>query len=378
MSSNTIKCSGCNNAIQGKEFLNCNICKHRYDLQCAGITPQRFKTMTQEAKRWKCPECVSRMPKSDNTNTPLRTPQPPVSESKVEVDPDEQSCNITIRSKPKCQAKEIKDQGSDYVTEATLRAVIKQELAGTIKSTIKDLFSEQMSSFKLQVSEFQNSLTFFNKTFDDLKNENNKLKKIQSTLSGELKTVKNENSCLKQSLTSVESRVKQLEEEHVRQQQWSRLQNIELVGVPEKSQNTQENTAEVAMRLIEHIGVHVKPEDIEFAHRVQPRRPSSVKKGRAIVVRLKQRAIKDQIVATARKRRSVTAKDIGLGDDADKIFVNEHLTRENKSLLASCKLKARETGFKYVWTKNCRIFIRKNDTSPPMLISSVLDLEKIA
>lgn len=377
MASNANKCTGCNTVIQGKEFLNCPSCKHKYDLQCANITSQRFKAMTQDAKRsWKCPECISRLPKSDNTNTPLRA-QPLHVVNTEEGDSDDQITNVTLRTKPKGSGTQINEeniQSHNYVTEATLRAVIGQELTYTIKSSIKELLSEEIRGFKQQLVEFHNSLKFFNETFDELRKENSDLKKAQSAISTELKVVKNENTSLKHDLTSCKSRIKHLEEESARQQQWTRLQNVELVGIPE---NKQEDATEVARKLFENIGVHIAPEDVEFAHRIQPRRPTSAKRGRAIIVRLKQRATKDQVVAAARKRRTITAKDIGLGDESNLIYVNEHLTRENKNLLASCKLKAKESAYKYIWTKNCRIFIRKNDTSPPILISSTADLEKI-
>ncbi|XP_028167257.1 uncharacterized protein LOC114357709 [Ostrinia furnacalis] len=337
--------------------------------------------MSQDAKRtWKCPECVSRLPKSDNTNTPLRA----LSSSGTAgggadgSDTDDQISNVTLRNKSKTSGIQTSDgdlHAQKYVTEATLRAVIRQELASTLKASISEHLADEISGVKLQLIEFQNSLTFFNKTFEDLRKENSDLRKAQSNILTELKVVKSENSSLKKDLASCTSRIKHLEEECSRQQQWTRLQNIELVGIPE---NKLENTTDVATKIFKHIGVNITPDDMEFAHRVQPRRPASAGRGRAIIVRLKQRAIKDQIIAAARKRRTIVAKDVELGKDTDLIYVNEHLTRENKGLLAACKLKAKESGFKYIWTKNCRIFARRSDSTPPIVISSTADLEKIA
>lgn len=366
------RCTGCNTTIAGKEFLTCPLCKQKYDLQCANFTVQSFKAMTLEAKRkWECPECASKQPKGDNSNTPLRshhTPEDVGHDHKV---------NVTLRNKPsKSSSSSAKDGelSPNYVTEDNLRTIIRQEFESIIKSSIKKFICEELKDIKVRLEEFQSSLTFNNKSFEELKKVNGEIKKTQSKLSADLKAANEENSNLKANLVSCESRIKHLEEEHARQQQWTRLQNIELVGVPE---NSQENTADVVKQVMETIGVQVESGDIEFAHRVQPRRTTSAKRGRAIVVKLKHRAIKDKIIAASRKHRNVTARDIGRGGENERMYINEHLTRENKALLASCKLKAKEFSYKYIWTKNCRIFVRKNDTSPPILISSSVDLAKI-
>lgn len=192
--------------------------------------------------------------------------------------------------------------------------------------------------------------------------------------SSELNSVKDENKFLKDSLKAQSVRIKVLEEENLKQ--WSRMQNIEVTGIPE---NKEENTTDVITRVIQHIGVHIQSADIEFAHRVQPRHAASAAKARprSVVVRFKQRATKDRIVAAARKYGNLSAKDLKMGDETNRIFINEHLTKENKLLLNSSKLKAKEISFKFVWTKNCRIYVRRNETSPPILISSSVDLSKI-
>ncbi|KAL4706236.1 hypothetical protein ACJJTC_013779 [Scirpophaga incertulas] len=179
-------------------------------------------------------------------------------------------------------------------------------------------------------------------------------------------------------IKSFESRVQILEGESARQQQWARLQNIEIVGVPEVSS---EDTQKIAQKIIEHIGVALCPGDIEFAHRVQPLRQQNASHSRTIIARLRHRCTKDAIIVASRKHRGLTAREVGLEGDTiklnNKIYVNEHLTKNNKSLLKQCKSKALECKFKYVWTKNCRIFVRKGDSTPSIPITTITDLKKV-
>lgn len=67
-------CSGCLKKIPDKCFLTCTSCKNQYDLECANVSTQRFyNTMTREHKQsWICQLCRCKMPKKDNSNTPVR------------------------------------------------------------------------------------------------------------------------------------------------------------------------------------------------------------------------------------------------------------------------------------------------------------------
>lgn len=205
----------------------------------------------------------------------------------------------------------------------------------------------------IQVPELE-SITYVSKQYEDIRREMADLKKLLGASNNELKSLKEENKALKESLASCAARVKNLEEENLKQQQWVRMHNVEIVGVPEEKDEVPLN---VVLKLSQHIGVPILPSDIEFAYRVQPRRAASASRARPIVARLKQRSVKDQLLAAARKKRNLTAGDMGIGGDTNKIFINENLTKENKILLNSCKQKAKEVNFKFLWTKNCRIFV---------------------
>lgn len=90
-----LQCSGCLQKIENREYLSCCLCKNILDLYCANVSIQRFlNTMTVEhKKKWKCPKCLSKEPKMDNTNTPLRPP------SQIREENESDVSNITIRKK---------------------------------------------------------------------------------------------------------------------------------------------------------------------------------------------------------------------------------------------------------------------------------------
>lgn len=367
-----LTCVGCKSPIPNKDFISCFECKQKYDLICANLSPKRFKKMSQEVKvKWVCLECKSRKPKLDNTNTPVRVVQQsqlsrPVADTEVML--DDCLTNVTVR----------KQRIDDYITENRLKEIwknmMRKELETLLESTIDRKISENLKTIHNQYEEFQKSVTYISGQFEDFKKENSELRKLLSSTSSELKVLKKENEALKENLSSIANRVKALEDETLKQQQWVRLQNIEITGIPECKG---EDTFHIVQKVVHHLGVTIDPSEIEFAHRVQPRRVASAERARPIVARLRSRITKDQIIASARKHRNMNTKDLGMGGENTRIFVNEHLIKENKILLSLCKQKAKEVNYKYIWTKNCRIYVRKSEMSPAILINSSTDVSRM-
>lgn len=156
------------------------------------------------------------------------------------------------------------------------------------------------------------------------------------------------------------------------QQQRDRQKNLEIHGLPESNS---ENLEDIFIRIASHAGVTISSNDIDHIHRVQPRK-SIADRSRAVVVKLKQRIHKDNVIVGIRKTRGISTKDLNMGGNPKPIYVNEHLTVNNKTLLKKCKEMATIKQFQYVWVKNCRIYIRKHDNAPLAVINCEEDLKK--
>ena len=64
-------------------------------------------------------------------------------------------------------------------------------------------------------------------------------------------------------------------------------------------------------------------------------------------------------------------------DGTTQIFVNENLTRFRKNLLWRTKQKAKDNGFKYVWTRNGNICVRFSENCDAIMIKNEQDLDLI-
>lgn len=159
-----------------------------------------------------------------------------------------------------------------------------------------------------------------------------------------------------------------------RQQQRARINNIEIAGVPE---HKAENLSNVVDRICKYIGYELQSTSIESATRVRsfdvrPDRP------RNIIVKMNKRLCKDEFLSKARRFRDLDTKRLGFTDgDPRRVYINEHLTPENKQLHKQVRCRAKELNYSYVWIRNCAIHVRKNEKSPHLTIYSEADLNKL-
>ncbi|CAG4949239.1 unnamed protein product [Colias eurytheme] len=165
----TRNCSGCMKVIKSREGLQCFACKEWYDLLCANISDKRYKLMTLETRNlWKCPVCISKLPKKDNSNTPARSTRDlsPTTVTQLNV------INSPILPS-EAQRSETQNEYVDTllkdITGGKLRDIIRQEIDQAFRDSIKNIINEHFGKINELISTFQDSLTFFNERYEEMK-----------------------------------------------------------------------------------------------------------------------------------------------------------------------------------------------------------------
>ncbi|XP_040066037.1 uncharacterized protein LOC115324542 [Ixodes scapularis] len=155
-------------------------------------------------------------------------------------------------------------------------------------------------------------------------------------------------------------------------QQYSRTNNLEIKGLP---QNPNEDLETLVAKLAGCAGVQVCPADIDVVHRV----PSKTQGVQNVIVKFVRRSVRDEVLSKTKKKqkRRLTSADLGF-ETSVPVYINEHLCLENKILLSKAIRCKKEKGWKFAWVSQSRIFMRKNETSDVILITSEDDLSKIA
>lgn len=252
------------------------------------------------------------------------------------------------------------------------------ELKNNINNAVKSELVPITSSISELKAEFQTTLSDIHVKQTELKSELNSVQKMANRNAGNIETLEAKvtenakNSVSQSELIELRSQVDDLRAELRQQQQYDRLLNLEINGLPETKN---EDLYEIFLKIAAHVGVSLEKGDILHAHRVQSREKTD--RPKSIIVKMRTRLIKGNIIAGLRKTKGVTTLDISMPGDKLSIFVNDHLTVSNKILHKQCRERAEKMKYQYVWTKNCKIFARKHEQAPLILIKDEADLGKM-
>nr|XP_037289565.1 uncharacterized protein LOC119183358 [Rhipicephalus microplus] len=149
-------------------------------------------------------------------------------------------------------------------------------------------------------------------------------------------------------------------------EQYSRLNNVEIKGVP-VTQN--EDCLAIVKTIGNAIGCSVSPSDLDVVHRV-----ATKSKEKNIIARFCCREKKGEFVRRARKARLRTGQSGFSGSTDAAVFVNDHLTVENKRLFSKALALKKEKSWQFLWTDNCQIKARQTSSSKVFILKSENDL----
>ncbi|XP_046681487.1 uncharacterized protein LOC124368255 [Homalodisca vitripennis] len=204
-----------------------------------------------------------------------------------------------------------------------------------------------MSSFKSESNELSTSVQHVFAMLDTSTNVlMNEIKRQFAELQKENQMLKADNVMLSREVGDLRERMRNLE-------QYSRVNNIEISGVPAtRNEDISVLVADVGAA----IGVEVREMDIGAAHLVP-----SFRKDRepSVIVQFKTRGTKEQWIEKSRQKKNLTARDVNQHFPVQRIFINDHLSPENKQSLARLKQKGRELSYKFVWCRDGKFFIGK-------------------
>lgn len=315
-------CDLCTGGITNKTpgLKCCGPCEKFFHGKCVSLNKQDLARFVQPDALWLCPSC-RKTPASKRTSVI----------GSISVDHDE-----------------------DTFTSATAMGILRN-----IQSEITSL-NKKYDEVLTSVNFCSDQISYFE---DTMKKFNDKLSQLQK--------ITEENVELKKTVQSLSDRVEVLEQN-------TRANNLEIQGVPEKNN---ENLYDILGKIGDHIQCTISKSMIDSVHRVFQQSQQSKNLPKPIIVKFISKQKKEEILASAKNTRSSYNNPIGPGLIIDnvskKLFINEHLTGKNKSLLMKSKNKAKEVNIKYIWVRNGTIFARKDDTSRILKISSEEDLNNL-
>ncbi|CAF4891462.1 unnamed protein product [Pieris macdunnoughi] len=122
-----------------------------------------------------------------------------------------------------------------------------------------------------------------------------------------------------------------------------------MLGIPH---SVNENLLDLVISIGSKVNYHITKQQLNFVARTPSRDSNSTK---SIIASFNNRYVKEDFVAAVRTFN----KDILGLRGSSKIYVNYHLTSNNKSFLNTAKKNRKRDGLKFVWVKHCKILARR-------------------
>lgn len=247
-----------------------------------------------------------------------------------------------------------------------------QSVSPTLSDVLKEL-KNLRSSFDELKADVNIIKTSVGDMTSQLKEVNSRMEKVEGRLdSVEQATTKLES--LQRRLDEAKNTIVELTRENNVRDQYSRMNNVEISGIPFQKG---ENLVSILGTIYTKVGLDLC--DINRIHRVRrfEQKPNEPSRPPAIIVQFVRQHSKDQLLAAIRTRRGITTADVGLAGPAANVYISDHLIPANKLLLKRARELKQLHGFAYLWVRDCKIFMRKSDSSKIIRISSDKDLLNI-
>eukprot|EP00794_Sanderia_malayensis_P002485 gene2485-2860_t len=256
---------------------------------------------------------------------------------------------------------------------ADLESRLKKSFKTTIKEEIELLVSPRLSAIDVKLKEIEKSQSFLADQYETFRNQighlladNTQIKAENEKLVARVRVLEKENKLRMKAIDDLE--------------QYGRREMVEISGIPRQAK---ENCEGIVLNLASKINIDLKAEDIDACHRI------SAKPDAPIIAKFGSRKKCALMLSKQAKSYAKKCKIADLGfemppqsrstpnDISGKVFINESLTSRNKNLLRLAKIKKRELDYKFVWTRNGTVFLRKEESSPTIKIAFLEDLEKL-
>ena len=281
------------------------------------------------------------------------------------------SVNTTSRHKRPCPAfspgselqdlkHEILEMLSNWKKEQEERfSKFSSDQKSTLSTLVTELAEVKRQNIDIQKSnnEIEKTMTFISKQYDDMVMD--------------LQSLKKENQAQNDYIQSLELKIQDFK-------QLSRTSSIEIRNVPPKDNETVLDLSTI----IGKVGAVVNLPLIDTQLRDTYRLPGKAGTIRPIIAEFANVQIKNQLLSCLRNYNKNSPNDsrlntttIGLPGDRRPVYVAEYLPASSRKLFYQAREFAKQMEYKFCWTSNGSIFIRKEQGSKQILIRSEKTLE---
>ncbi|CAK1550983.1 unnamed protein product [Leptosia nina] len=345
----------CGIGFKDNNYATCTMCKMSYHLKCMSGSSQLNFDSLKDLSSWVCQQC-NKPKKGNNEELPLTN----------------LSQKFTQRPQKRVAVSSPPDPTSVVANSSEIGTVVRDLLHKDLEALFSrqeermaNLLGREITPLKDDIKDLQASLTYITKQYEDLNS------KHAATIR-ELHDLRETNQQLHSQNQELCVKIEHLE-------QYTRGHNVEIQCVPERKE---ENLLTVIKQISKTVNFSLKDEHISDFHRVAKVNTDS-SRPRSIIVQFQSARLRDNFLGTviqynkANSDNKLNTSNIGFKGEPNPIYVLEHLSPANKILHAKARTKSKELGFKFVWVRGGRVYMRKTESSKIIFIKNLHTLEKL-
>lgn len=314
-------CGACGKVVDSEEgSIGCDgACDKWFHIKCVNISKKRFRQLCNNKNdKWYCETCEQAYLNSSMTNTP-----------------DDNS---------------LKKPDTHTVLSEVLRKL------GTLDAIVEE--QQKTRAF------FEHSVSALKEDLHSMRQELTKISNANVALNNKVVTLENNNK-------QITSEVARLKVENESLKQYTRINNLEIHGIPVVKN---ENPNDIVKNLGLALDIQINPSDIDVCHRLPT---SKTELPPPLLVKFCSRRKKNELLlAKKTKKNPLMSVDLGINAATRPIYINEHLTELNKILYSKAR-ELKKSGYKFVWTRDCKIFVRQHENARIHKIQMEEDIKKL-
>lgn len=316
--------SGCRKPIQANHHcIKCERCSKIYHKKCSGINESTWKSFLAGDMLFNCSACKSKRKSS-----------------------------VISPSSPKVGSGSSSNANDDTIAEVNLDEVRMGLSEFKSSLTTMQAFNSEVST---SLAHLHDTVTLIESKLESFEDRFKIVEEVQA-----------ENTRLRNQLMLMDKRVKALESHKSTPKARNNVIEPQLavtIGGIDCSDN--QNLNDVVSKVF--TGLDLVPQTTDI-------KKISAKNGKSfILVTLKSRQVlEDTIKASKAKRLNA----VSLGLSGSSIFVNERLSQHCYQLLCDAK-RLREHGFKFIWSRYGKVFVRKEEGGPISHLKTKSDIDAL-
>lgn len=172
--------------------------------------------------------------------------------------------------------------------------------------------------------------------------------------------------------TDMKVEMQKIKEEIEDLKAYQRQNNLQIFGIPE---NKEEDLYKIMVDIGALLNISLKYRDIDVIHRLPASKAGDPK---PILVRFVNRWMKEKILIEKRKAKNLFLKNLDFDDQNNgAIYINEHLTLSNQAIFKRARHLKAKGHYKFVWTREGKVLLRKTETSKVIHVSNEALMSKL-